>query len=417
MQWASLIGNLMGQGNEQLLQKQGQNQKQQQIDMEKQQQLRQQQDSDRMLAEHMNSIGAKPVIAGTVKDTQTIPETPGVFGGGQTITLARPVDSTRVVKHKSAEGDSVQWELPTAEEQAQRQVQLKQPQVAADVAEAGQKAQATSTGQAAGVTAGKQADLLARGIPVTKDMAAGWQQPGMEGTTILPEERDTLNRYLGSAGIRADASRDVAGTRADAARDVAGQRTATQAQLQQDKQDWMDQQNARKLGFQDSWAKARVAVAGSTQNALNSRAQLRSFDAAQTNWGKTQDAADKEAQKILDSKALLDPTATPDQTQFTHPWTGTKQTMNAGWRQQIQTAAARSTERVNRLNQQAQDIAGRYSIAPTPADAAAAPARPPGPATAPKVTTRAEVQAYATKKRIDVNRAIQEYQAAGFTVK
>lgn len=111
-----------------------------------QEKLDKQREADQMLSEHMNSIGAKPVIAGAVKDTQTVPDYSGETDGHE-VTITRPADPERTVKHKSA-GEPVQWELPHPQEQIKKQIpQSAFPQESAQPA--GQPAQPAPQASAA----------------------------------------------------------------------------------------------------------------------------------------------------------------------------------------------------------------------------------------------------------------------------
>ncbi|MGA3190488.1 MAG: hypothetical protein ABSF22_25570 [Bryobacteraceae bacterium] len=401
-------------------------QAEQEVAMQKQ---RAQEDAElfaRDFTEHMQAKGAKNVVNGTVYDTNT--------DGSKYL---RPADKSRTITQTLPSGEKLQWELLSKDEQPLWDARQKQLGLDQDARQKGNIALQEALGRARGTTKGKQEDLDARGVPITKDFADQYGLPDSRvGEKILPEDRETLERYLGAANIRGDAQVNSAEARAKAAKDIAAQKAAVQAQLQQEKLDWQDQQNERRLGYQDGWARARVAIAGNTQDALNNRFQLRLFDAAQTKWANAQDEADQESQKAMEAKALLDPSATRDGDEFTSPWTKTKNTMNPGWRTIIGRLANNSIERANRLTRRAQELAGRYNVGAAPAGGASGPAsraaspqgavprgtstppgNPTGGAASVKYASMDQVKAYAAKKRIDLDAAKQEFQAAGFKVR
>jgi hypothetical protein len=349
--------------------------------------------ADQALMEHMNTIGALPVVAGTVKETM-----PGQ-GFNPDMIVARPADKSRTVTHKSAEGDKVQWELPTPETQQAKQLKLAAPVIAAGQANTQATAQATALGTAQGRTAGETQDLAANGVALDEPTAARLGVPAStqnpDGTTTplkwTRQQIEALSQRITPAAIRGEASRDTANIRANSAEDVANTKAATTTQLTQENNDARDARANTRLSHEDAWAKARNAVAGNTQNSLNARQNMKSFDTAQTNWGKAQDQADAESQKIMDAQALVNPAAVADNDTFTHPWTKTKQTMNPAWRTQLAGAIQGGQSRVQRLQGQADAIRQQYGVTPPAPGAGGQPAPAGGGQARPAAATPAKL--------------------------
>jgi len=174
---------------------------------------------------------------------------------------------------------------------------------------------------------------------------------------------------------------------------------------------------------------------------------LRQFDSNQSQHGKLLDQTYKESQKQLEAAALLDQqNGVGNGEEFTDPWSGKKMTMNIAQRLRIGNALRSSQQQVSDWQNRAGQIEQRFGVNATPSGAGAtpasggapvgpggggapaaapavAPARPAGaPAGAPasrpqaKIATKAQVQAYATKKGISVDQAMQEFKASKYTI-
>lgn len=418
-QWAQLIGSMMGQGNEQMLQKQqmdtSKDQKQQQLDMEKQAQLRQQQQADQEFAEHMQSLGAKPVINGVVKrpDTYQIPGLDKTFNFDRLDQAG--TDGRTVIGHKTAEGDKVQWELPTLHEQILNQWNAGSEQRAGQAQQAGVVQQAESYGKTAGQNQAADVERNTNAIPLTPQQRQQYGIP--EGVNVSTDDllRHIYRPYSQLQGVQA---------RVEGANDRNDANIDARQSLADSKQQFTDEQNARKLDYQNRWAAARNAIVGQTQNSLNNRALLHQFDAQQKQHGALLDQTYKEQQKALEAQPLLDPKATPDGAEFVDPWSGKKQTMNYAQRLRMQNGMNASTQQVQGWQQRADSIAQKFGLngqqpaqggtPQQPAKPAQQPAQKPG--STPKVATSAQVQAYAKKKGIDVAAATKEFTGAGYKV-
>jgi hypothetical protein len=356
----------------------------QQQDREDQMEYQRQSAADIALAEHMNTdVRALPVVANTVKETMPTATSDNPYSPD--VTVARPADPSRVVKHKTAEGDTVQWELPTPEAQVRRQIQLQAPALAAQNAQIGATAQSQARGTATGRTAGEIADREARGVPITPELAKLYNvpatTPNADGTTspykMLPEE---LSRAIPPT-VRANASTENAGTRADTAKTVAQMKIDAAQALKDAQQQFQADQNDKKLAFQDQWAKARNAVTANTQGALSSRAALNRFDADQKLHGTLVDNAFNEQQKATSAQALIDTMETPgmlgfgttttpaikDGEEFSDPWSGKKMTMNYAQRLRIKNAIGISQSKIADMQNRAEQLGSKYGVNGQPA--------------------------------------------------
>src|SRR5579864_5026663 len=353
MQWAQLWGNLLGQGNNQVLEKQQGDRQQQQIDIQKQQEQRAQHEADLDFHQRMREMGAKPVVNGMVEDQQDVP-------GYGTASTVRKVNPDSQVKWKDSTGDDVAYELPSMSDQLLHQFNAQnQPamvQARANAARA--TAQAEAEGTAAGQTQGRVSDLQTRGQPLPDYLSDFYHYP--RGRKVLPEQAVTLSERATPAQIRSDASTANTDTRVQGQQTVEQMREAAKNALQQQQQQFSDDQNQRKLQYQDQWSKARNAITAGTQNALNSRMGLRTFDAAQQQHGKLQDQMYKESQKQLQAQALLDKNMTPDNSDFTDPWSGKKMTMNYAQRLRLTNALGMSQQQVVDWKGRAAGIENRY---------------------------------------------------------
>ncbi|HLG99819.1 MAG TPA: hypothetical protein VKX49_26150 [Bryobacteraceae bacterium] len=323
----------------------------------------------------MQQLGARPVINGVVKDEQTIPEGPGIIGGGQSFSVIRKAgeDGRTVANHKTAEGDTVQWEIPTMEEQIRRQMLLGAPQRAAAVQQAGDLAQAQARGRGAGESATRAADLQARGVRLGDVFDADTiKKYGMN-----PDYRDLPEniKTMFPADIRGVATTTGAGIRADTQKTVAQMRADAAQRLQDAKEQFQAEQNAQKLDYQNRWQQARAAISGDAQSNINNRTQLRLFDADQKQHSTLLDNAFKEEQRALSAQALLDTQETTgmlgqktsqpavnDGEEFTDPWSGKKLTMNYAQRLRLKNALGESLAQVASLKERAAAIANKRGL-------------------------------------------------------
>jgi hypothetical protein len=440
----------------------------QQVQMEQQQADQLQQQADLNFAEHMNSIGALPIYPGSnaVRDPGQPVSGPiaDAMGMDRQFPTTRAADPSRIVKHKTLQGDTVQWEIPTPEQQQQIQLhraltQARGMQPVADInaQQAGQEAQARAAGTAAGQSQGKQSDLDARGIAIDADFAKKMNLPDAAvGMKMLPEQIEQMSQRVTPAQIRGDASTANTNTRVGGQKDVAQMRIdATQA-LQDQKDQAASDRDQNKLDYQNRWQAARNAITSNTQSSLNNRLGLRMFDLNQQQHGKLQDQIYKEGQRQLDAQALVNEAPTSsmfggngtepvvkDGEEFTDPWSGKKATMNYAQRLRIKNAIGKSQQQVSDWQNRAQQIEQRYGLTGQQSPAAGGPAggAQPGaaqpsvgsaaPAAAPastqprgansggsaaKVVTKAQVAAAAQKLGVDVATATQRYQKMGYKI-
>jgi hypothetical protein len=322
-------------------------------------------------------------------------------------------DGRPVISHKTAEGDKVQWELPSLHEQILNQWNAQQPVREGQVQQEQAQAQAKSYGTTAGANQAADVERTNNPVQLTPEQR---QQYGLPDN--MPLSTDDVLKHL-YRPYAAMAGRQYA---ADQSTQRNDDRIDAQKALADSKQQFTDGQNSRKLDYQNRWAAARNAIVGNTQNSLNNRALLHQFDAQQKQHGQLLDQVYKEQQRALEAKPLLDPKATPDGTEFTDPWSGKKQTMNYAQRLRMQNGLNASGQQVQGWQQRADGIAQKFGLnaqqpqgggqqQPRPA---AAPQQKPG--ATPKVATKAQVQAYAVKKGIDVAAAAKEFTGAGYQV-
>lgn len=399
-----ILSNQM-QGQQRLRQGQQQiGQHQQQMDLEKQQEFRRQQQQDLENHEHMMSIGALPIINGMVQDTEQMPPltaqpavgTPGSPAAAQPVTASgglvihRPPNGPKA-GWTTAEGEKAQYELPSADSQRFRQM------MALRAENVRRQAQSEALGRTAGQEQAQQEFRNGFGMKLTPDQEDQYGVP--PGQKWLPSEVANLaTRYNLVRGAE---------TRNEGAESRTRMRIDAQKQLLDLKDQFADEQNHRKLDYQDRWAKARAAIAGNTQNALNSRAQLNLLDRSQREHGQLLDNTYRETQKQLGAQALLDPNMTPDGSEVADPFSGRKFTMNYAQRLRMKNAIGQSSQQVNSWTQRAADIEQRFKLpGATPPAAAPAPggsaargsAAPPAPA--PGGAPNPQASSTAPKKKV-----------------
>lgn len=124
MSWQTFLNGFAPGGN------QGVQARQTQIDDEKQRMRQSAEDHDMKLADMMDAMGAQPVQSGMVHRQVFTPpsgdfsDIPGVASGpripGTSGYVLDKADPSRVVTHKTADGQTVQWERPSVEQQMLR---------------------------------------------------------------------------------------------------------------------------------------------------------------------------------------------------------------------------------------------------------------------------------------------------------
>ncbi len=168
----------------------------------KQQQDQRNQDFDMKLFDHMNEMGALPVVGGAVKapmyDTSAPADMPD-------LVTTRPADKSRVFTHKAADGQTVQWELPDQATQQRRGLYEHMQQTmgpvqsqirGAENEQAGEKAAATYGGAARGKNVADQENRRANGLmlPPNVQKALG----SSPDARFMPGEMDDMVRAAGS---------------------------------------------------------------------------------------------------------------------------------------------------------------------------------------------------------------------------
>lgn len=360
MQWANLMSSMLGEQTSQALQKRGLDQHQQQIDMQQQEQQRRAQAADNEFAEHMQKLGATPIVNGVVKRQlgAKMPDSevgnvkmPGAEVPG--ILLDKP-DPNRVVNWKASDGTPIAFELPSLADQIRTQWAAQAPVREGQVQQERATAQAHAEGSAAGQSAGRQADLAARGVELPADLAEYYKLPA--GLKVLPEQLQSISGHYASVE-RAKVVTDAAGERQ---KNAIGARKA----LEEAKQQFAAEQNRIKLGYQDKWARARAAIsaasASTSQGSLNTRLQIRQFDASAKQHSAILDQVYKEQQKQIAAQPLLDEKATGDGEEFMDPWLGKNMTMNYAQRLRIRNALKASEEQINTWTKRAGEIEQKY---------------------------------------------------------
>jgi hypothetical protein len=236
---------------------------QQELELRKQQDFRTAQQADQEFHQHMVEMGALPVINGMVKETEQMPDltaqppsgipgagvaaTPVTASGG--LTIVRKANPALTQKWKDATGDQVAYELPSPDSQRWRQMMA----IRADAQR--QSAQAEAQGRATGTEQAQQDFRNRFGMSLTPDQEDQYGVP--PGQKWLPSEVTNLaTRYNLVRGAQ---------TRTEGAGDRERMRIDAQKQLQDLKDQFQNEQNQRRLEYQDSWNKARAAVSGNTQ--------------------------------------------------------------------------------------------------------------------------------------------------------
>ena len=353
-QWAQLVAQMGAEGSNAIAQgfnagnaSANTNIKQQQQDQEKQQQYRQAQQWDMDTLQHLTQEGALfgDPHTGLVKETQYQPDTTGLNNGMPIATnIMRQMDPDRTVKFKDADGNQIQAELPTADQQRARAMQTLY-----------QQRQAESAGTAAG----------APQYPTTPEYNTANNLP--PGATSVPvsgavnlAERTVPVQMRGTTQMNiADANNAAKAQRLQSA-------LASRSQLQLQNQYENDQ-----------LATQRAQVAAGYAPAIGA-ARQRQFDLQQQQWQGLTGQAHQQATLADMARTAADAANTPDGQQFTHPILGTTQTMSPAWRQQLQTAAEQAEEQGQQLYRRASTIAQQMGIQ-LPAQGAPSQNVPPSP--------------------------------------
>lgn len=354
--------------------------------------IRKQQMQDLDFHQKMMNLGANYVHDSGLVEQPVAPDQDDTNPGPTSIM--RQADKTRVIKHKTAEGDTVQYEIPTPEEQLQRQAQLRmtglQANQPAQQLEAGQeaaaaqaKAEGTAVGTGTGKTEAEKADVAARGVDLDEPTAKQYMLPAGR---YLPEQLLNAAGKANPAAIRAGASTANAHTRADA---------------EQARQEILRQQNEERLQHQDQWHKAADAL-GAQRNGIaanrvgQAAVRQRQLVGDQQLHEKSLNLAYGEEQKQIQTQGLLDenPTtnffgqeskepAVKDGEEFIDPFSQKKMTMNYAQRLRLKNSLQASQQQSQSLRQRAGEISQRYGLdkfAQTPAqpgaNGGAAPAQP-----------------------------------------
>jgi hypothetical protein len=482
--FSSIANNLLNQNYAR------QNQQRQDFEQQRQEaedQLRNQK-ADLDFHDYLTRMGGRPVVNGLVNEQSTpslsapalgpsgsgpdangvqMPSspTPGDNLGPVSlpaITTVRKADPSRTVKWKDATGDTVTYELPTAEEQAMRQLQLGAPAQKAAVDQARAKALAAEQGKGQAY----QDDLATRGVPIPADVASTLGYP--PGSKVLPEELPDLQtkalslrqfqQNVHSANLRGLVGQllnvktpqayGVILSRAQRETPWAAAQVPTPDEFASDPTGSHDrlmgiglnpeqvvQANQRAADlvettrYHDILAGKPVRTGSGAGNGVQVRFDTRENDKAQAQYGSLQDQAYKEGQRLGNAKAILaeQPTsgflgigggtqqATPDGATFTDPWSGKSLTMNAFQRARLKAALTKSQAQVDRLTQQAQDLAAKYGLVKA-APQAASRAGSTGNGSAPKVATQDQVNRYAAAKGISPAQALTEFKQSGYQV-
>ena len=170
----------------------------QQLDLQKQQQRRQQEQSDIDFVQHMRDMGAIPIYPGSnaVKRDLTLPNGETIPGG---LLDKAGSDGRQVVTHTGANGDKLQFELPSPDEQINFHAQRLANQFAAEgptrQASAREAVTNASNLEAAKVAAQADAEEAARqkyGIAIPPDISKVFGIDQASGRKVLLPELSNL---------------------------------------------------------------------------------------------------------------------------------------------------------------------------------------------------------------------------------
>lgn len=358
------------------------NAEQEQLQTQQIQRNQQQQDED--FAQHILEMGARPVVNGAVKRDLNLPDGRSIPSG-----LLDKADSSRLINHKTADGRTVQFELPSAEEQigthAKRLMQQFQdagPQREAvnqeAAAQTGRTAQASALGTARGKTAGEQEELNTNGVDVSPEEAGTFGLPAAT-KKVTRSEAVGLSKTITPATIRnsglVDRAKIQAKAKTDAATALAEQKRQHDEDLNKITTDW-NAARERMFGKAEAGKNARTTQTESgkdTRAALAEKGKSSRFQTAQGAHLKLTNDLFKEQQAQLQAQALVDEDTQPgtlygtnttasvqDGEEFTDPWTGKKMSMNGFQRRRLKSAIETSAQHAQALKDQADGIASEY---------------------------------------------------------
>ncbi len=351
-------------------------QRQSQVDIQKAEEQRRAQDSDIDFAQTMIKAGALPVVNGVVKRQLKTGGGPG--GAAASGTVLDTADPSRTVKWKDASGKPVMFEMPPLHEQLAHQWEAGAPERAGQVAQKADEARATGFGTSAGKAQADDFNLDQYGITPTDAEADKLGIP--RGQKILRSELTNLagkNYSVQSAGIRADATRDVANTRAGVSERNAQLRATTEEKVAGLK----TAQAEEALKHRDRWESVRAGLQKQAESGRNSRAaaNLRGIDAAERLHGAYLGTAEQAEEKQARAEALLgDHEETgffggkstkpdlEDNEEFTDPFTGKKSVMNTATRNALAEALKASKLNTASLRERADGLLQRYGAPGAP---------------------------------------------------
>lgn len=279
----------------------------------------------------------RPVEAGTVSD-----QLHGLAEGNPlaaAIQIRRPVDKSRLLRPKLSTGQTIEGELLTPEEQAQRQLQMRL-----------READALSGQKASDAVKGRQAMLKAFGIDVAN--------PAGGSARVLPGEVDDVGRgFRNLLPIDQDAPQSVG-----YATDDQGRRTVTIVS----KRGRITEKKLSGLGK----SKAPPREGGDVQ----SRFEQRALDTAEKEMSSLQDKEQDAWADVEKYKTQLAEKARPDRDGNLVPMNSI---LEASWKNQEKAARAKATGYAKRQ----QDIRkkfklGEFTQGTTPAAGSPAPAQP-----------------------------------------
>lgn len=376
-------------------------------------------------SQHIQDLGATPVINGMVKRRAFNMGNPGmtsqsgIDGVAPSGSAAPPTDgyvldkpdNSRVVKHKTADGETVQWELPSTEEQMARQTflrqkQLKEGQPVTDLenqqkqatAEAGARGTAQGTGE--GKTAAEVNDLNTRGIPLTPDEQGRMGVPAAQ-TKVTPEQASTLGNRAQIADVKNAGYDKRAQLRAGTQTSIAQMRDRQAQEKLDAEKEWKDfEERGRNQRFGAGEAGKNNRF-GQNQARLqqDSRMYMQAMNQAHTEENRAMQAAGLLAESTEQPGAIgsffgqgpSKTSAVQDGETFLDPYTNKNTVMNAFQRTRLQGLMNSSYQNMERLKSTAGAVRGRYATG----DATPAGAQQPAPAGAPKAAPQSATPAAA----------------------
>lgn len=329
----TVVQSMLGQRQ----QRQGQqalDQKQQEIDIQKAEEDRAARNADFEFAQHMQSLGAKPIFHGLVQDQ-------GQDDEGNPTTIYRQPNPDRLkTSQKTASGDPIQWEVPNEQEQTLHQSIMRKMGYDQDAplrTEQTQQAQATSQAEESGKLQGQNDIRTKYGVP-----ASSMYTPEMlERMGISGDYKALPSELIGMAGrtipavIRGDTSTNNTAANNATKLTVASGNNADKDKRAADRVQFEKDKATRDEALKDAISQRSTAVqAGLSPNLAPIK--LRQFQQGATQAQGTLQQADDEQLRLHQAGDILDPQTTPDGAKFQDPWTGTPKTMTPDLRSTIQ---------------------------------------------------------------------------------